>query len=624
MTTEKLGISALLIVVLISLLVRVFFLSIVPIIITGDGVLWINQAKDMMRGNFDDISFLADKKVKASHFTLGYPLFIALFSIFIRDMGIAAITVSMVFGILVLFPLYYLAREIFNEKAALVSIILIALNPFAVIYSTSTLPQSLFTCVFVLGIFLGLLAIKRRKRHLYLLTGLTWGFAYLTRFESIIYFLMLPILMIAGNRFYKKGLSNVCISVSLIILGFLVIAAPYTIFNYKQTGKLFSPYLTRRLRFLYSKGESIRKPFTLIVPANLPLAFDRGLELSCVDETPSFRSGTLKRRWISEQRAEAGLSGFGFGLISFNRDILRSTGKHYAFGSINRATTNICGCFISEPVRNGFMRLFCNFKKVFSRYKRNFKPMLKMLNFNTLTPCCAWLLLFGIFRKRWSIDYTFGNLYLISFIFVTLVVFPLVVVSRRYYTHIVPLFLIIVARGIFFLSDCLSVVFLKFIEYCKVFKKDVFQQSWRDRLAAVLSCFIVCVLLFTFCLRLKKEGRTKKVYYAKNIVLKDVGLWIKENFPEKPVIISASTSFAYYAEGSWAVMPTGVGCQGLIRYAKNFGANLLIVDNYYVPKKMPLLAFLLDKAELPPELKLIYEWNKNERFRTLVYKISGT
>ncbi|MFH1641560.1 MAG: glycosyltransferase family 39 protein [Nanoarchaeota archaeon] len=102
---------------------------------------------------------------------------------------------SVIFGVLSIFMLYKLACLIFNEKVALLSALILALNPFHVFFSQQARMYSLFMLLSLLSLYYFFKILMKNKKsdlYLYLILNLlnlyTHYFAIFVLFSEILYF----------------------------------------------------------------------------------------------------------------------------------------------------------------------------------------------------------------------------------------------------------------------------------------------------------------------------------------------------------------------------------------------------------------------------------------------------
>lgn len=201
--TERLVVGAL---VAAALAVRYYAVSFHPLV-AWDGAYYINY--------FRDASW---KWV----FPPGYPLVIEFFRFFISDAVLSAQIVSVLFGGLLVVPLYVLARHFGGSKVALVATVLAVFNPLMIRYGAMAMSESQF-------IFFSVAAFACYVRRYHVLFGIASGIAYLTRPEALLFFVLLlgyDLVKVRDLRF--AGLS---------LAGVLLFIAPYVISLRVETGE---------------------------------------------------------------------------------------------------------------------------------------------------------------------------------------------------------------------------------------------------------------------------------------------------------------------------------------------------------------------------------------------------
>lgn len=113
-------------------------------------------------------------------------------------------SVSLLFGLLSIVLIYYLARELYGEKAALWASLLVAISAWHILASTSiSFDGPFLTFYYLLTIFLYVKYIKYNKMIYLYLTGVAFGLAMLTKLNAI---LILPILIIYYIYLKRKTL----------------------------------------------------------------------------------------------------------------------------------------------------------------------------------------------------------------------------------------------------------------------------------------------------------------------------------------------------------------------------------------------------------------------------------
>ena len=215
--------------VLLTAAVRLYLLSQYHCI-SSDGVHYIDAAKDFFAG-----------KVSAglsSVYPPAYPLLIASAYALLGDWELAGQIISILCGVLLLFPVYKLCDEIYGERVALVACFLVAISPYLARYSVHVRTESPFFFLSTAALLLFYQAIERKLTSRFLFGGLLTGFAYLVRPEAIGFLAIVPVIL--GVRWWTQRDLNALAFVKfcvLVFFGFSVFALPYAVYLSLETGQ---------------------------------------------------------------------------------------------------------------------------------------------------------------------------------------------------------------------------------------------------------------------------------------------------------------------------------------------------------------------------------------------------
>lgn len=163
-----------------------------------------------------------------------YPFMIGLFSLVFGELELSGRLVSVFYSALLIFPLFFMARWAFGNKVAIISCLLALIYPNLCQFSCSVLSESTFMFLFLLGLCISWMALSSNKPLFYLLAGLTWGIAYLTRNEGIGYVLFLILIILIG--LFKEKKIRWLGHLSLLVAGFFIVSAPYLVYLKRDTG----------------------------------------------------------------------------------------------------------------------------------------------------------------------------------------------------------------------------------------------------------------------------------------------------------------------------------------------------------------------------------------------------
>lgn len=172
-----------------------------------------------------------------------YPLLIGISSLFVKNLELSGRLVSLLFGCLLIIPVYLFSKKMYSKKVAVIASILVVIHFSLVIYSTEVLTESTYTFLLTLGILSGYSALTRQKKFLYLLSGMIFGLCYLTRPEAIGYIAIIILLAFIFKSFVledhgkMKEWRKTLVCCIVLFIGFLVISSPYLLFLHNQTGR---------------------------------------------------------------------------------------------------------------------------------------------------------------------------------------------------------------------------------------------------------------------------------------------------------------------------------------------------------------------------------------------------
>jgi 4-amino-4-deoxy-L-arabinose transferase-like glycosyltransferase len=209
-----------------AFLLRIF-LVIFPEVIRNDGAEYVRCAKQIASGNW--------KGSKAPPF---YPVLIVLASRLAPNFELAGIWVSVILGTLLLIPVFYLGKEIFNERVGLLAALFAMVQPFLYLYSGSVLTESTYHFLMATTVLLGWYAFREGRFLHILLFSLLTALGYLTRPEAIGFLFVFSfwVLFIPPPEERRQGIKRVGIAFLAILL-FLVFSFPYLLQIREDTGR---------------------------------------------------------------------------------------------------------------------------------------------------------------------------------------------------------------------------------------------------------------------------------------------------------------------------------------------------------------------------------------------------
>lgn len=215
----------------LSFLLRLFTAS--TEVAYPDSCLYLSLTKSILGGKFST-DFSGGVETILPPF---YPISNALLSFFVGNVELSGVLVSSIAGALLIIPVFYLAKALYNKTAAWISSAFVFLSPILIHWSSSILTESLFITLFISGITTGWYAIERRKRGLLFISGILIGLSYMTR---VIGLAAIPVLclwiVLYSVRFAKSETSRIrkiskdsVTSLTIFFMGFILVTGFYLI-----------------------------------------------------------------------------------------------------------------------------------------------------------------------------------------------------------------------------------------------------------------------------------------------------------------------------------------------------------------------------------------------------------
>jgi 4-amino-4-deoxy-L-arabinose transferase-like glycosyltransferase len=210
----------------LSFFLRVF-LIVYPEPIHNDGTEYVHHAEEVLAGNWTG----GDSNPL-------YPVLIVLAYPLVKNYELAGILVSIIFGTLLILPVFYLGKIIFNEKVGMISALITAVHPFLHRYSGYVLTESTYLFFVTTSVLFGWCAFSQgRFQHIFLFSLFT-SLAYLTKPEGIGFlFVFFVWVLFINPPEGKRGWGKRVGVLLLAVFFFLLFSSPYLIQLRKELGK---------------------------------------------------------------------------------------------------------------------------------------------------------------------------------------------------------------------------------------------------------------------------------------------------------------------------------------------------------------------------------------------------
>jgi 4-amino-4-deoxy-L-arabinose transferase-like glycosyltransferase len=202
--------------------------------IQTDGVRYVMIAQNLVKGHG-----ITDWFGQAHlHFSPGYPALMAAFSWLNDDLELVGRMTSLIGGILLLLPVWYLAAKLWGTREAIIACLLVAINPYLIRASTHVMAESSLTLFVVTGIALLISDMKNEKPGMFAAACLTIAYACIIKPDGAPFFLLLGFWASVWN-FKQSQRKWTAVSIRLLLWGlaFVLVVFPYMLFLKNHLGR---------------------------------------------------------------------------------------------------------------------------------------------------------------------------------------------------------------------------------------------------------------------------------------------------------------------------------------------------------------------------------------------------
>jgi len=145
-------------------------------VLFNDGPVFLGMAEAIRAGRWDE--------VLAHPFHPLYPGLVAMLAALPIDLESAAVSVSILGGLLSVVAIFCFTRRAFGREIAWLSAWTVALHPWAVDFSSDVMSDGLYAGLYLLGFAAMASVVTRPRLGMALVCGAVAGLAYLTRPEG--------------------------------------------------------------------------------------------------------------------------------------------------------------------------------------------------------------------------------------------------------------------------------------------------------------------------------------------------------------------------------------------------------------------------------------------------------
>lgn len=584
--------------VALAFLVRLALVLFVERVVWGDEPFYLWLGRNWFEGR--GYSFTGYSDV---HHTPGYPFLSAVFYLITGNLETASDICYVLFGTALMLPLYGLARRIYSREVGYIALLLAAVFPALtgtiLFWGTMTEPPYYF---FTYGAMFALLAgMERRRAWVVFLAGLAAGAAYIVRPEGIAYFAILLFYLVV-IRLFEHG------------------------WRRRENGRVGNPPLQARDECVGNVGQGGKSPLQAR-DGNPPLRMRRiAWEVLClvVGFALIFMPYMVYVRletgaWmISEKAGVTFVTSWRLAYgdtVAFDKATwgLDSTGLEVFFFSRESYHVSMVEAILQAP--GEFARLV--YQNILAFLSQAFSPRMFPYFFLPLVGL-------GLFGEAWNRTRAKRE-FLLLLSLLPVMAFLVFFIQERYIAALLPTLILWLAAGLVKLGEwvagtarLLSARREAASPAPTVAPLGQGSDAWR-RWGTWLPTLLIAAMLVVALPCVMNNTARGSFRFAH----KTVGLWMKDNLAttRDTVIMARYPAIAFYADAQWEPTPNATWPE-VLRYARHVGADYFVLDGREVEKLRPQLAFLMDEAQIPPELELVHV-DRSEGETLMVYRIKA-
>jgi 4-amino-4-deoxy-L-arabinose transferase-like glycosyltransferase len=221
-------------IVLLGFGLRLYFMVTHGAVIENEGAGYAQQAEELLSGRKFGSAEGGPDLVE----TWFFPVLIAATTLLVKNSEIATRLVALVAGTCLIFPMYFLALRMYGRCTANIVAALVALHPLLVALSVAGYTEGLHLTLMMSGICCAMRMLEPDFGRSWLLAGFLFGCAYLNRPEALVFPFLTVLAVVIVTFLNKYNWRSVTTSVAGFLLVFFLVASPYVIFFWKQTGTI--------------------------------------------------------------------------------------------------------------------------------------------------------------------------------------------------------------------------------------------------------------------------------------------------------------------------------------------------------------------------------------------------
>jgi 4-amino-4-deoxy-L-arabinose transferase-like glycosyltransferase len=217
---------------ILGLIVRMAWLKSHVLVFNPDGAEYARSAENLLRGAGFNGMWSRPEVI----FPPLYPVLIAVVNLPTGNSEMAARLVSVICGVLLVLPIFYLGRKLYGPRTAILAATVVSIHPMLASISVTGFSESTYLLFFAWGLYWSFESLWGRGWKAAAMAGLFWGLAYLARPEAFLLCGVLVAGLLAVELLGKERGKGFWKHAFCAVIAFAIVATPYVIFLRVKTG----------------------------------------------------------------------------------------------------------------------------------------------------------------------------------------------------------------------------------------------------------------------------------------------------------------------------------------------------------------------------------------------------
>ncbi len=224
----------LILIMIIALGLRILWMASNAVVISGEGAEYVRMAQNLVAGNGLTGNFEGPETMYAPFFSV----LTAGLDLLVKDAELAAHIITLIFGTVLIVPLFFITRRMYGDHVAFLGAALVAFHPLFIALSGSIYNEDVYIPLLLAGVYFGMSSLESRRNRDFVLLSVCLSLAYVCRPEAFAYPVFFAAALWTGAVLGRVPIREAARGSAVILVTFLLFAAPYIGFLYAKTGQL--------------------------------------------------------------------------------------------------------------------------------------------------------------------------------------------------------------------------------------------------------------------------------------------------------------------------------------------------------------------------------------------------